>query len=134
MKRLKKYHMSFDMKSPKITNIAWGKVKIEGFDKIFKDVKLYPGGAKEWDWNETGTRHIPGIQPADIKELVKNDSEIIILSRGVFKRLKTSDEAIAFLVEKNINYEILQTPKAAELYNHLCDENKKVGALIHSTC
>ena len=28
--------------------------------------KLYPGGARAWDWRETGTRHRPGIQPADI--------------------------------------------------------------------
>jgi len=33
-----------------------------------KDFKLYPGGGREWDWDETRTWHTPGIQPADVKE------------------------------------------------------------------
>jgi hypothetical protein len=29
----------------------------------FKDAKIFPGDAREWDWRETGTRHVPGINP-----------------------------------------------------------------------
>ena len=39
--------------SPKILSHAWGKLEIEGFGQ-FKDVKLYPGGERLWDWRETG--------------------------------------------------------------------------------
>lgn len=35
---------------------------------MFKDGKVWPGGAKEWDWRLTGTRYRPIIQPADIEE------------------------------------------------------------------
>ena len=37
----------------------------------FRDAKLFPGGSRKWDWNETGTHHTPGIQPADVKELLE---------------------------------------------------------------
>ncbi len=48
-------------RSPKITHLSWGRLEVEGQDGPFKDAKLYPGGAREWDWNETGTSHEPGI-------------------------------------------------------------------------
>ena len=31
-----------------------------------KDFKLCPGGGRQWDWGETNTEHVPGIQPADL--------------------------------------------------------------------
>ena len=45
--------------SPAIHHDAWGRVEVAGEPRPFKDVKLYPGGAREWDWGETGTRHRP---------------------------------------------------------------------------
>src|SRR5690606_40772234 len=49
--------------SPRISRLSWGQIEVAGHG-AFKDAKLYPGGAREWDWSETGTRHVPGIQPA----------------------------------------------------------------------
>jgi hypothetical protein len=54
---------------------------------IGKDFKLYPGGGREWDWNETGTRHVPGIQPADVEELFAHGATVVVLSRGMDLRL-----------------------------------------------
>ena len=56
-------------KSPKINHFSWGILEVEANTKPFKDAKLYPGGSREWDWNESVTRHVPGIQPADVEEL-----------------------------------------------------------------
>ena len=55
--------------SPRILDCRWGRGRVDGHGTI-KDAKLYPGGARAWDWRETGTRHDPGIQPADVAELV----------------------------------------------------------------
>ena len=49
---------------------------------MFKDVKLWPGGGREWDWGETNTRHEPGIQPSDVEELLVHRPDIVVLSRG----------------------------------------------------
>ena len=55
--------------SPQITHVSWGRMEVEGVG-TGKDFKLYPGGGREWDWRETGTQHVPGIQPADVQELL----------------------------------------------------------------
>lgn len=68
-----------------ITHISWGhmEVKTNGQTLSFKDCKVWPGGAKKWDWNLTVTRHRPGIQPADIEEILTQGVEVMILSRGM---------------------------------------------------
>lgn len=119
-------------KSPQITHISWGQIEIEK-NTQHKDAKLYPGGSREWDWNETGTHHEPGIQPADVKELIENGAEVIILSKGFYERLQTSSETIQMLEEKGIPFHILQTEEAVKEYNRL-RENQLVGGLFHSTC
>ena len=117
--------------SPEITELKWGTVKTA--DHSYKDAKLYPGGSRAWDWNETGTQHVPGIQPADVEELIDNGAEIIILSKGINERLQTKQETKNYLDDQGCEYFILQTEKAVEKYNEIC-QSKPVGALIHSTC
>ncbi|MDA2917984.1 Mth938-like domain-containing protein [Desulfobacterota bacterium AH_259_B03_O07] len=119
--------------SPKITHLSWGSLKVEGIDKPFKDAKLYPGGAREWNWNETGTRHIPGIQPADVQELVEHGSKEVILSKGIYERLQVCPDTLQMLIDKGIPAHVLQTDKAVQLYNEL-RVKQAIGALIHSTC
>ena len=117
---------------PKITKLSWGKIEIDG-NQIFKDVKLYPGGCRNWNWRETGTEHSPGIQYSDVQELLDDGAETVILSRGVLGRLKVSKALIDKLVSDGIVVHTLKTNKAVKLYNELL-RTEKVGALIHTTC
>ena len=64
-------------RSPRIAEISWGHIEVEGVGR-FKDAKLYPGGARAWDWRETGTDHVPGIQPADIQELLERGADDVV--------------------------------------------------------
>jgi len=41
-----------------------------GANQPYKDAKLFPGGSCEWNWRETATEHVPGIQIADVQELL----------------------------------------------------------------
>ncbi|MGH8657915.1 MAG: Mth938-like domain-containing protein [Nitrososphaera sp.] len=118
--------------SPPITYLSWGWMEVDGYAP-FKDAKVYPGGARAWDWRETGTRHMPGIQPADVQELVDNGAEVIILSKGILNYLRVCPETLRLLEQKGITTHLLQTEKAVSLYNRLCDK-KRVGGLFHSTC
>ena len=118
--------------SPGITDLAWGSVRLAS-GRRFKDAKLYPGGAREWDWRETGTRHSPGIQPADVEELVDEGARIVVLSRGQHERLEVMPETVRFLEEKGVEVHVEETRRAVELYNRLRRE-RPVGALVHSTC
>src|SRR5438477_8823951 len=67
---------------PRIVQVSWGRMEVEGLD-AGKDFKLYPGGGRAWDWAETGTRHSPGIQPADVEELVICGATAVVLSQGM---------------------------------------------------
>ena len=119
--------------SPRITQVSWGHMMIEGIGKG-KDFKLWPGGAREWDWRETNTHHVPGIQPSDVEELVHNGSEAIVLSRGMLLKLRTCEETVDLLKAKGIDVHIAETKEAAELYNELAAGGEAVGGLFHSTC
>lgn len=120
------------IRSPRITHISWGHMEVDGVG-TGKDFKLYPGGGRAWDWNETGTRHVPGIQPADVQELIEQGSEVIVLTRGMELVLQTCPETLALLQDRNIPVHVEETRAAVELYNRLA-ETEAVGGLFHSTC
>jgi len=124
--------MSDKQTSPLITGDAWGRLEVENLGTL-KDAKLWPGGGREWNWKETGTEHRPGIQIADVEELVQHGAEVVVLSRGRTGILGVTDETLSWLEDRGVEVEVLRTPRAIEEYNRLAAE-RKVGALIHSTC
>mmetsp|Transcript_42979 Transcript_42979/g.130837 ORF Transcript_42979/g.130837 Transcript_42979/m.130837 type:complete len:125 (-) Transcript_42979:1395-1769(-) len=120
-------------KSPKVMDLKWGRVVVENSGS-FKDVKLYPGGAREWDWGESGTPHQPGIAPSAVDELLEAGATTILLSRGMNERLRVRPDTLKKLEEKGTEVEVLQTRFAVQRYNELVEDGVPVGALIHSTC
>ena len=118
--------------SPRIASVVWGRIDVEGIGK-FRDVKVFPGGAREWNWNETGTAHEPGIQPADVAELLDHGATTIVLSKGMFNRLGICPQTFQVLEERRIQTHALPTEQAVELYNRLC-ESDQVAGLFHTTC
>ncbi len=120
----------------RITYVSWGKLEVEVDGKTleFKDCKVWPGGAAEWDWGNTGTHHKPGIQPEDIEEILNHGVEIMILSRGRDFALCICPETEQILRSRGIEYHMEETKKAVELFNRLMAEGRKVGGIFHSTC
>lgn len=119
--------------SPMIESIAWGEVEVFGIGR-FRDVKVWPGGARSWDWQDTGTRHVPGIQRSDVEELVEKGCEVILLSRGMHLRLQTQPETIRYLESCGIEVIVAESKACVKRYNELATRGVRVGALIHSTC
>jgi hypothetical protein len=124
--------------SPRVTGLSWGRLEVEGpggsaATRRFKDAKLWPGGARAWDWRETGTEHEPGIQPADVEELLDHGATVIVLSRGMLGRLGVMPETLQLLESRGVRSEIAQTEEAVRLYNELRDR-ERVAALFHTTC
>jgi hypothetical protein len=107
-------------------------MEIEGLGEG-KDFKLHPGGGRAWDWNETGTRHSPGIQPADVTELLDNGATTVVLSQGMDKQLEVDPATLALLDQRSIAVHVAETRAAVALYNELA-ETTPVGGLFHSTC
>ena len=118
--------------SPRIAHLSWGRLEVEGYP-AFKDAKVFPGGARAWDWGETGTRHSPGIQPGDVQELIDHGAKAVVLSRGIWQRLQVCPETLKLLADNDIAVEVLQTGEAAKRFNEL-RTSMPVGGLFHSTC
>lgn len=119
--------------SPLITDLGWGRTEVDGHGS-FRDAKLWPGGARDWDWDETGTDHTPGVQPADVEDLLDAGTDVVVLSRGQRERLRVPDGTVAAIEERGATAEVLPTAEAVERYNELARDGRPVGALIHSTC
>lgn len=121
------------IQSPRITHLAWGELEAEGLAPGC-DMKLWPGGGRAWDWNETGTHHVPGIQVADVDELLGHGARTVILSRGMHLVLQTCPGTLDHLRKLGIRVHVLETTAAATLYNELAARGEAVGGLFHSTC
>lgn len=118
--------------SPRIANHGWGRITVA--DRTYKDVRLWPGGADEWDWNATGTGHTVGVQPADVADLVERGVQHVVLSQGRQGRLTVSSDTTALLEERGVPHDVLLTDQAIERYEQLRADGVAVGALLHTTC
>lgn len=119
--------------SPRITHLEWGEVRAEGLVPA-RDLKLWPGGGRAWDWRETGTHHVPGIQVADVKELLENGARTLILTRGMQLVLQTCPETLEYLSAQSVRVHVAETNEASRVYNELAKQGEAVGGLFHSTC
>jgi len=119
--------------SPYIQSIDWGRMTVDGLG-TGKDFKLWPGGGRAWDWRETGTRHVPGILPADVEELLEHGATEVVLSRGMWLALQTARETVDLLEEHGVTVHRAETKEAVRLYNERAEQGVRVGGLFHSTC
>lgn len=120
------------VRSPLVTHLDWGRMEVEGLP-AGKDFVLYPGGGRSWDWGEHGTRHEPGIQPADVAELLDRGCTVVVLSRGMELRLGAMPDALRMLRDAGVEVHVEETTAAVALYNRLA-ATERVGGLFHSTC
>lgn len=133
-------HDTNSPRSPNVTRLVWGAVEVQGVGR-FKDVILHPGGAAVWDWAVTGTRHRPGIQPADVDqavaathaESVSAGIKALVLSRGMESRLGVHEDTVPYAESLGMEVYVAPTEDAVALYNELA-ATRMVAALIHSTC
>ena len=127
------------MSAPEISHLQWGQMTIKENDRLttYKDCRICPTGSENWNWKLTGTRHIPGIQFADLSDLLKKypETKIIILSQGMEDQLETHPETLATLKTQypQINVKVLNTRKAVNYYNQYRKTHPIIG-LFHSTC
>lgn len=109
--------------SPHIEHIDWGEMTVAGL-----------GTGKDFTNPNTGTRHVPGIQPDDVEELLAAGAETIILSRGMWQALHTQQATLDRLEQADATVHVLETREAVEKYNQLAAAGEPVAGLFHSTC
>jgi hypothetical protein len=92
-----------------------------------------PAARANGNWRETETSHKPGIQIADVQELLEQGAKVVVLSRGMAECLHVPQETLDFLKERQIPVHVLPTQHAVALYNKLA-QTESVGGLFHTTC
>jgi hypothetical protein len=125
-----------------ITNCEYGVITVNDDTKglvSYKDCKLCYNNnkteSKKWDWSVTNTHHNPGIQINDLYDIEQNiQGAIVLLSSGYDDCLKVTPELISHFKSNNMEYKVAKTEEIVKWYNELIKLNKKVVALIHTTC
>ncbi|KAB0359676.1 hypothetical protein FD754_003832 [Muntiacus muntjak] len=78
--------------------------------------------------------HSPGVQPADVEEVVEKGVQILVIGRGMSEALKVPPSTVEYLKKKGIDVRVLQTEQAVKEYNALVTQGIRVGGVFHSTC
>uniref|UniRef100_A0AAA9RUF5 Mth938 domain-containing protein n=1 Tax=Bos taurus TaxID=9913 RepID=A0AAA9RUF5_BOVIN len=79
-------------------------------------------------------QHSPGVQPADVEEVVEKGVQILVIGRGMSEALKVPPSTVEYLKKKGIDVRVLQTEQAVKEYNALATQGIRVGGVFHSTC
>lgn len=82
------------------------------------------------DRKETGTRHSPGVQPADVWPLLESGASTVVIGTGFHERLEVQPETLRLLEDRGASVYVCDTEKAVRLLDGL----EGAAALIHSTC
>ncbi|NWY63578.1 AAMDC protein, partial [Erithacus rubecula] len=78
--------------------------------------------------------HSPGVQPADLEEVIKKGVKTVVIGRGMSEALQVPASTVDYLKKNGIDVLVLQTEKAVAEYNALAAQGVKVGGVFHSTC
>ena len=119
---------------PHISSTNFGSVTVDG--KKYHQVLMVGDSVLERDYKrlkrEHGTSHI--IPGWEIEKLLEGIPEVIVIATGQDGALKVTDRVREKLTVNETQIISEVTPKAIKIYNRLIRENKKVNALIHTTC
>jgi hypothetical protein len=118
---------------PKIDDTRFGSITVEG-DRLDYDIIIRLSGKvckrnKQLSKAVYGTSHTLSL--AEIGDLHRNKAERLIIGTGQEDQVRLSDEATAFLAERNCKADLWPTSKAIAKWN---EAEGKVLGLFHITC
>jgi len=112
-----------------INDYHFGSITIN--DRTYRsDVIIYPDKVDASWWRKEGH----ALYLADIKEIIDQNPEVLIVGTGAYGVLKVSDEVYELAAEKGIELIVRKTEEACKEFNRLSQSGKKVVAALHLTC
>jgi|APFre7841882654_1041346.scaffolds.fasta_scaffold87404_1 hypothetical protein len=111
-----------------IENYCFGSFMIDGKEYRY-DLKIVEGSIIPWVYKRHHT-----VLMEDLKELLEAKPEIIIIGIGAYSAVRVPDDVKRSLEAKSIKAIILPTEEACEEYNKALADNRRVAAIMHSTC
>jgi len=113
---------------PEIQALRFGRIVIDNV-AYNRDVIIFPNRIRS-DWRR---RDGHNLALEDLAEVLESNPEVIILGRGLFGRMKVSDDIRELITEQGIELVVLRTEGASKAYNEL-RERRRVVAALHLSC
>ena len=113
---------------PEIQALRFGRIVIDNV-AYNRDVIIFPDRIRS-DWRR---RDGHNLALEDLAEVLESNPEAIILGRGLFGRMKVSDDVRELITERGIELVVLRTEGASKAYNEL-RERRRVVAALHLSC
>ncbi len=111
-----------------IENYNFGKIIINS-EEYHSDIIIYKKSIDDKWWRRESHR----LCIEDIKNILDNKPEILIIGTGYYGLMKVPSELIKYLESNNIEVIIKKTKAACDEYNTL-HQKKNVVAAFHITC
>lgn len=119
-------------KTPKIKNVVFGKITING-TVYEKDVVIEKGNVRQRKKGPSkNLRYKYGHTPLTPLEIIPWDCDTLVIGIGMSSRLPVTDEFKKAAKEKGITLILLETPKAAVYLME--NYGQRTNAIIHITC
>ncbi len=113
---------------PEIQAYRFGRIVIDGV-VYNRDVIIFPDRVLS-NWRRRGGHK---LVLEDLVEVLEDGPEVVILGRGVFGRMKVSEDLRESITERGIELVVLRTEGASKAYNEM-RERQRVVAALHLSC
>lgn len=117
----------------KITSYNFGFIVVDGKQYLY-DVVIHPDGAVSERQPGRGRLGSHKITSEEVQRLQDMQPDFILIGTGASGLARLADDAQSHIQQPESNIELLPSVKAAQKYNQLVDEGKRVAALFHITC
>jgi len=111
-----------------IDSYSYGQIVVNG-KRYTTDVIIFPNRVKDNWWRKIGHH----IDIEDLKEVIQERPEILVIGTGYFELVKVSTDAKEHLKSMGIELVIQSTRDACNTFNNLTSRRKVIAAL-HLAC
>ena len=111
---------------PRIEELEFTKLVSAG--KVYRaPCIVYPDKVDGRWWRTDGSTFGPG----DFDDLIAAQPEVVILGKGLVNLVSVPEETLARFSDAGIEVEVLTSKEAAERYNELLAQGRKVAGAFH---
>ena len=112
-----------------IDSYQFGKIVIDGVEYSSDCIILGNSVQANW-WRKRG--HL--LSAEDLEPVIKAKPTLLIVGSGKSGKMQIPNETRHFLLEEEIQLEIVDTNKAVERFNELSKTGVKIAAALHLAC
>jgi len=112
-----------------IDSYSFGQIVVDG-ERYTNDIIIFLDRIKDNWWRREGHR----IEIEDLKEMIQEKPEILVVGTGYFGFVKVPAEVKEYVKGKGIELIAQSTKEACKTFNSLLKSGKKVVAALHISC